>query len=111
MHLYQVHGQPTDLQAATEIFEQVAVWSPADEWIMAQMSVLEAARGRSAKSAEYAKKARELSVLGGNIERALSRQLIFLPQKVGSPALAGPIRRPADQLLSELSKTRLLVPK
>ncbi len=102
IHLYQVHGQPTDLQAATEIFEQVAVWSPADEWIMAQMSVLEAARGRSAKSAEYAEKARELSVLGGNIERALSRQLIFLPEKIGLPAQAGPVRRPADQLLSQL---------
>ncbi|HBV64445.1 MAG TPA: hypothetical protein DEF45_15650 [Rhodopirellula sp.] len=102
MHLYQVHGQPADLQAATEIFEQVALWSPADEWIMAQMSVLEAVRGQPAKSAEYAATARELSVLGGNIERALSRQLIFLPQKVGSPAQAGPIRRPADQLLNQL---------
>ena len=78
------------------------LWSPADEWIMAQMSVLEAVRGQPAKSAEYAATARELSVLGGNIERALSRQLIFLPQKVGSPAQAGPIRRPADQLLNQL---------
>lgn len=102
IHLYQVHGQATDLKAATEIFEQVALWSPADEWIMAQMSVLEAARGRSAEAAEYAKKARELSVLGGNIERNLSRQLIFLPQKVGRPAQAGPIRRPADQLLNRV---------
>ena len=50
IHLYQVHGQAADLEAATEIFEQVALWSPADEWIMAQMSVLEAARGRMAEA-------------------------------------------------------------
>lgn len=103
IHLYQVLGQAADLEAATEMFEQVALWSPADEWIMAQMSVLEAARGRSGEAAQYAAKASELSVLGGNIERALSRQLIFLPQKVGLPAQAGPIRRPADQLLHQQS--------
>ena len=101
IHLYQVHGRTKDLEAATEIFEQVARWSPADEWIMAQMSVLEAARGRSDEASQYAAKARELSVLGGNIERALSRQLVFLPRKVGLPAQAGPIRRPADQLLNQ----------
>lgn len=111
IHLYQVHGQATDLQAATEIFEQVALWSPADEWIMAQMSVLEAARGRSAEAAEYAEKAKELSVLGGNIERDLARQLIFLPQKVGVPAQAGPIRRPADQLLNQRRAEPFPLPK
>jgi O-antigen ligase len=111
IHLYQVHGQAVDLRAATEIFEQVALWSPADEWIMAQMSVLEAARGRSSEAAEYAQKARELSVLGGNIERALSRQLIFLPQKVGRPAQAEPIRLPADELFTQQPKALGAVPK
>lgn len=111
IHLYQVHGQAADLEAATEIFEQVALWSPADEWIMAQMSVLEAARGRMAEAAQYAAKARELSVLGGNIERDLSRQLIFLPQKVGRAAQSGPIRGPADQLLLQKPEELLSEPK
>ena len=67
---------------------------------MAQMSVLETVRERPVEAAQYADKARELAVLGGNIERSLSRQLIFVPQKVGTPAQAGPVRRPADQLLN-----------
>jgi O-antigen ligase len=100
LHLYQLYGQAADLEAATEIFEQVARWSPADEWVMAQMSVLETVRERPVEAAQYADKARELAVLGGNIERSLSRQLIFVPQKVGTPAQAGPVRRPADQLLN-----------
>ena len=101
IHLYQRLGRDSDLQAATALFGKVAIWSPADEWVMAQMSVLEAAQGQNDKAAEYARKASELSSLGGNIERALSRQLIYLPENVGQPARWAPVRRPADQLLGE----------
>lgn len=101
IHLYQLLGRASDLEAATEIFRKVATWSPADQWVMAQMSVLEAAQGRTSEAVGYAKKARYLSSLGGNIERALSRQLIYQPEKIGEQARTGPIRRPADQLLSK----------
>jgi hypothetical protein len=101
IHLYQLLGRASDLEAATEIFRKVATWSPADQWVMAQMSVLEAAQGRTSEAVGYAKKARYLSSLGGNIERALSRQLIYQPKEIGEQARTGPIRRPADQLLSK----------
>lgn len=107
IHLYQLYGRAADLAAATELFLQVASWSPADEWVMAQMSVLETARGRPVQAAQYAAKARELAVLGGNIERALSRQLIYVPQNMGRTAQPGPVRRPADQLLDEQDSGQL----
>ncbi len=102
MHLFQRHGRKTDLDSAIEIFDQVAKWSPADEWIMAQMSVLESVRKRPVQAAQYAERARELSVLGGNIERQLSRQLIFVPKYMPAAAQSGPIRRPAEQMLNPL---------
>ena len=80
---------------------------PTTDNVLAALVVVEVVK----ELAEYAEKARELSVLGGNIERALSRQLIFLPQKFGLAAQAAPIRRPADQLLSQLPTPRLPAPK
>ncbi len=100
LHLYQRYGVVRDLDAATETFRQAARWSPANQWMAAQVAVIAQARGELELAEQTAKQALFLSKLGGNIERALPRQQIYVCQPLGQVAKAGPIRRPADRLLA-----------
>lgn len=101
LHVYQRHGDSIDLEAAAETFQSAVDWSPADQWLIAQLAVVAAARGKTAKAGRLGDRAWQLSRLGGNIERALSKQLVYEARPLGSQADRGPVRRPADQLLAE----------
>jgi Tfp pilus assembly protein PilF len=102
LHAYQRHGEQRDLGAAAETFEQAVQWSPANQWMMAQMAVVAEARGQRDQAQKLGKRAAELAELGGNIERALSRQQVYEARPLGRLADQGPIRQPANQLLSGL---------
>ncbi len=101
LHLYQRHGAKRDLESAAETFRVAHHWSPANQWLAAQMAVVAAERGEQARAEQLALRAWELSRLGGNIERALSRQQIYVARPIGRRAEQGPIRRPASELLPE----------
>jgi O-antigen ligase len=101
LHLYQRHGRRRDLDAAAETFSQAVQWSPANEWMFAQLAVIEAARGQPQRATRLGARARELAGLGGNIERAISRQLVYVVAPLGKAAENGPLRRPADEVLPE----------
>ncbi len=47
LHLYQRFGQQRDLEAAAETFRLAVKWSPSNQWMIAQLAVIEAARGHS----------------------------------------------------------------
>jgi hypothetical protein len=101
LHLFQRHGDVRDLQSAAASFGNALSWSPANQWLFAQMAVIERAQDAPQLAAELADRATILSNLGGNIERALSRQLVYVAQPVGRAAERGPVREPASDLLSE----------
>ena len=100
--LYQRHGEARDLGAADETFEKAVQWSPANQWMMAQLAVVAEARGQREQAQKLGRRAAELAGLGGNIERALSRQQVYVARPLGRLADRGPLRQPADELLSGL---------
>lgn len=102
LHLYQRYGQPRDLEAAAETFHQAVQWSPANQWMMAQMAVVAEAQGQRQQAQRLGQRAAALAELGGNIERALSRQLVYVAHPIGTLATRGPLRLPADERLSGL---------
>jgi tetratricopeptide (TPR) repeat protein len=101
LHVYQRHGNAVDLQAAAETFQMAVDWSPSNQWMIAQMAVVAQARGEIQKARMLGNRALDLSLLGGNIERALSRQQVYVARPLGKAADRGPIRRGASELLSE----------
>ena len=101
MHVYQRHGLEPDLRRAAGTFGEASKWSPSSEWLAAQAAVMASARGDQATARRLSRRARHLSQLGGNIERDLSRKLIYLPEHLGNGVIGGPARRSADQLLPE----------
>ena len=100
LHLYQRYGNPADLQAAAETFEKAVQWSPSDQWLMAQLSLIAEAQGRFSISNSLSLRAWELSESGGNIERSLTRQLVYPVKILGSSAENGPRLEAAADLLS-----------
>jgi hypothetical protein len=104
LHLFQALGNPRDLEAAASTFQSALRWSPANEWMYAQMAAIDLAEGDEASATLNGEMADSLSRLGGNIERALSRQMVYIPQSVGAPSRRGPLRIAADQLLGEPNK-------
>ncbi len=100
LHIYQRYGKRKDLDAATKTFSDAASWSPASQWLAAQMAVIAEAQGDLDQAKIQAQKAENLSKLGSNIERSLDRQQIYVPKPLGQLARRGPIRRPASELLS-----------
>ena len=101
LHVFQALGKARDLQAAASTFESAMQWSPSNEWIYAQMAAIDLAEGDEASAALHGEMADSLSRLGGNIERALSRQMIYIPEFAGATARRVPLRIAADQLLGE----------
>lgn len=106
IHLFQRFGIEADLRAAEESFRDALRWGPANEWMIAQVAAIARATGAAEEADQLTHQAWEYSRLGGNIERAMSRQQIYVPEKVGVAANLGPIRRPADQLLPEPNLVR-----
>lgn len=101
LHVYQRLGNRADLQAAGETFQAAVDWSPSDQWMLAQMAVIADAMGQTEKGEKLADRALQLSRLGGNIERDLSRQLLYEARQLEDASRNGPRRRPADELLGE----------
>lgn len=98
LHVYQKFGLRADLDAAADTFRQALRWSPSNQWMTSQMAVIERAVGEDQTAHQLAERARTLSELGGNLERTLSMQQIFVARRIGTAADHGPIREPADQL-------------
>lgn len=102
LHLFQRHGDAIDLENAAASFEKAVAWSPSNQWMMAQLAHIEAVTDDFKSARALAERASELSVLGGNIERALSRQQIYLARELGSTVQSGPVRVPADEVLAPI---------
>ncbi len=126
LHLYQRYGRPEDLQAAAESIGTAVQWSPSNQWLMAQMALIAEAQqaqrdqgvpagpfgsADQASAESLTRRAWELSELGGNIERALSRQQIYLARHLGPQVeKGGPRRAPASELLPKLSTEAISPP-
>jgi len=104
LHLFQRYGKPEDLAAALDTFTTAVEWSPVNQWMIAQLASVVAASGDLGKSRELMTRAERLSGLGVNVERIFSFQLIYPAQHYGVRVKRGAIRRPADQVLSELKQ-------
>lgn len=104
LHLYQRYGKPEDLSAAASTFVTAVQWSPANQWMIAQLASIEAARGNHLRSQQLANQSRHLSQLGVNVEREFNFQLIYPAKHYGDKVLRGPIRRSAQQVLFEPSQ-------
>ena len=104
MHLYQRYGRVEDLDAAAGTFETAMQWSPMNQWMIAQLASIEAARGNQPRSIELAGRARELSAMGVNVERQFNFQMIYPAEHYGDEVERRPIRRSAAQVLSEPSQ-------
>ncbi|MGC6441474.1 MAG: O-antigen ligase family protein [Rubripirellula sp.] len=101
IHLYQRWGEAETLQIAKEAFDRAAILSPADQWIAAQRSLIYQKFNQSTEALSIGRQALALSKLGGNIERDLTRQLIYPLQVIGKAAENGPLRKDASTLLGE----------
>lgn len=101
IHLYQRWGEAETLQIAKEAFDRAATLSPADQWIAAQRSLIYQKLNQSTEAQSIGRQALALSKLGGNIERDLTRQLIYPLQVIGKAAENGPLRKDASTLLGE----------
>lgn len=99
IHAYQRHGLRKDLDSAQQTFEKAAGWSPANQWMAAQLAEITRAQGQNEQSQRLADRAASLAEMGGNIERSLTRQMIYVARPIGRMAAEGPIRRPAVELL------------
>ncbi|MFK8110631.1 MAG: O-antigen ligase family protein [Rubripirellula sp.] len=99
LHVYQRYGLESDLLAASESFGDAVRWSPANQWMFAQLAVIERERGEEAAATALGDRATTLSTLGGNIERALVRQQLYVAARLGKMVERGPVRRPASELL------------
>ncbi|MCH1497043.1 MAG: O-antigen ligase family protein [Rubripirellula sp.] len=101
IHVYQRWGEEEMLQIAKEAFDRAAILSPADQWIAAQRSLIYQKLNQSTEAQNIARQALALSKLGGNIERDLTRQLIYPLEVIGKAAENGPLRKDASTLLAE----------
>lgn len=99
LHAYQVHGEREDLDSALRYAEEAADLSPANQFVVAQLSEIVRATGDVVRAKQLAEQAKQLSELGGNLERALYLQLIYVARPIGRNAISNPVRQPADKQL------------
>ena len=66
---------------------------------MAQLALIYAENNEREKANKTAAIAVELSQSGNNIERSLTRQMVYTPTHIGEAARRGPIRKDAATLL------------
>lgn len=98
LHVFQRHGDRRDLDAAFELLQTATQYSPSGEWYWAQLAVVAQALGKAPIATAAAQRATTLSENSGNIERALERQLLCVPENLGRSA-AQTVLRPASELL------------
>ncbi|MEM8671164.1 MAG: O-antigen ligase family protein [Planctomycetota bacterium] len=101
LHVYQRFGNQDDLNAATDTVEWAVSWSPSNQWLMAQLAEIYRERNDPEAAGRYSRRAWELSRLGGNIERLLSRQQIYRAERLGEQVEFGPVRVPAADILPQ----------
>ncbi len=99
IHLYQRWGRKEDLELAKIAFERGSQRSPSDEWLRAQLALISAENIEWEKANKTAAIAVELSQSGNNIERSLTRQMVYTPTHIGETARGGPVRKDAATLL------------
>jgi tetratricopeptide (TPR) repeat protein len=100
IHLYQRWGEQRDLEIAHFAFQRALERSPTDQWLLAQLSVIERAMGNTKEAQALAIKAIEFSQLGNNIERSIDRQIIYVAKILGIQASETPIRTAATTLIN-----------
>ena len=100
IHLYQRWGEQRDLEIAHFAFQRALETSPTDQWLLAQLSVIERAMGNTKEAQALALKAIEFSQLGNNIERSIDRQIIYVAKILGIQASETPIRTAATTLIN-----------
>lgn len=98
---YQRYGDRAALQRAAELYERTVERSPSHQSYAAQLAEVyrELADPRAAEVAAVAEK---LSQTGGYHERTLPYIIILVAEPAGESVLAGPIRRPASDVLGPL---------
>ncbi len=102
LHLYQRFGLAEDLQFAEGLLRQSTLWSPSHQWHWAQLAEVLRAAGKTDEAGQAARRADTLSRLGDNYQRLLDRQMIMPAEYLGVTVAAGPVRRPAGELLKNL---------
>lgn len=101
LHTYQRFGRADDLVDAATTFDRVATLSPSNQWVMAQLSEIRREQNDETARQELADRARTLSHLGGNLERALYLQSIYVVAPIGRAAQGAPVRKSAEALLGK----------
>lgn len=99
IHLYQHGGRLDDLELARLAFQRALSCSPSDEWLLAQLSLIMDKLGQNREAQALADKAINLSRLGNNIERDLSRQMIYVPIFSAEQVKEAPKRQSAAGLI------------
>ena len=108
LHVFQRWGRQEDFSRGMELLEQAAKWSPANEWIAAQLAEVYRASGEQKKSLKWAEKADFLTSRTANAQRSLRVQLIYELNVIGRPAERGPRLLPATELLAnQLDRIRV----
>ncbi|QDT11213.1 O-antigen ligase family protein [Planctomycetes bacterium K23_9] len=102
LHLYQRFGDDEYLQIAADYLTQATQWSPSDHALSAQLAAVADRQGDVQLARTLAAKAARLANLGENVERQLSRQMIYLAEPVGRRANSSPVIGPASEVLAKL---------
>ncbi|KAA5539304.1 O-antigen ligase family protein [Roseiconus nitratireducens] len=105
LHLYQRYGREEDLARAEDLIFRALAGNPTDVSLVAQAAAISRARAKTAESMELLARARELSLLGGNLVRDLGLQHIFVVKPRGASVRTAPDRRPVKEVFrAELSR-------
>lgn len=98
---YQRYGDPAALQRAAELYERTVALSPSHQSYAAQLAEVYRQLG-DPRADEVAAIAQKLSQTGGYHERTLPYIIILVAEPVGESAVAGPVQRPASEVLAPL---------
>jgi len=98
---YQRYGEPAALQRAAELYGQAVKLSPSHQSYAAQLAEVYRELGEP-RAGEVAAVAQNLAQTGGYHERTLPYIIVLVAEPSGEAALAGPVQRPASELLAPL---------
>ena len=86
LHVYQRFGRREDLARADDILALALERNPTDVSLTAQVAIVAAERGDDERARRLAKRAENLSLLGGNVVQALGLQHIYEVRHLGGEA-------------------------
>src|SRR5690606_4236995 len=98
---YQRYGDPAALQRAAELYAQAVELSPSHQSYAAQLAEVYREL-EEPRASEVAAVAQTLAQTGGYHERTLPYIIVLVAEPSGEAALAGPIKRPAAEVLAPL---------